>query len=178
ADDIWCQLFSEADAGSDLASLSTRAERRGDAYIVTGQKVGSSHARWANLGIGLVRTDPTVPPHKGISMLAIPMTAEGVDVRPLRQITGDSEFNEVFLDAVEVPAENLIGPEHEGWRVASTTLANERGASFIWKEQVLHEAAFDVLSKACARRGLFADPVARQRLAQMWIEVEIFRLHN
>jgi alkylation response protein AidB-like acyl-CoA dehydrogenase len=178
ADDIWCQLFSEADAGSDLASLSTRAERRGDAYIVTGQKVWSSHARWANLGIGLVRTDPTAPPHKGISMLAIPMTAEGVDVRPLRQITGDSEFNEVFLDAVEVPAENLIGPEHEGWRVASTTLANERGASFIWKEQVLHEAAFDVLSKACARRGLFADPVARQRLAQMWIEVEIFRLHN
>ena len=106
------------------------------------------------------------------------MTAKGVDVRPLRQITGDSEFNEVFLDGVEVPAENLVGPEHEGWRVANTTLANERGASFIWKEQVLHEVAFDVLSNACARRGLLADPLARQRLAQVWMEVEVFRLHN
>jgi alkylation response protein AidB-like acyl-CoA dehydrogenase len=158
--------------------LSTRAEKRGDAYVVTGQKVWSSHARWANWGIGLVRTDPTAPPHKGISMLAIPMTSKGVEVRPLRQITGDSEFNEVFLDAVEVPVENLIGGEHDGWRVANTTLANERGASFIWKEQVLHEVAFGVLAKSCARRGRLADPLARQRLAQLWMDVEIFRLHN
>ena len=86
-------------------------------------------------------------------MLAIPMTAKGVDVRPLRQITGESEFNEVFLDEVEIPVENLIGPENEGWGVANTTLANERGATFVWKEQVLHAVAFDVLSKACARGG-------------------------
>ena len=178
ADDIWCQLFSEPDAGSDLASLSTRAEKRGDGYVVTGRKVWSSHARWANWGIGLVRTNPTAPPHKGISMLAIPMTSKGVEVRPLRQITGDSEFNEVFLDEVEVPAENLIGGEHDGWRVANTTLANERGASFIWREQVLHEAAFDVLSRSCARRGRGVDPLVRQRLAQAWTDVEIFRLHN
>jgi alkylation response protein AidB-like acyl-CoA dehydrogenase len=178
AGDVWCQLFSEPDAGSDLAALSTRAEKRGDGYVVTGQKVWSSHARWANWGIGLVRTDPAAPSHKGISMLAIPMTAKGVEVRPLRQITGDSEFNEVFLDGVEVPAENLIGPEHGGWRVANTTLANERGASFIWKEQVLHEVAFDVLSKACASHGRLADPLVRQRLAQVWMEIEIFRLHN
>jgi len=177
-DDIWCQLFSEPDAGSDLASLTTRAEKRGDTYIVTGQKVWSSHARWANWGIALVRTDPDAPPHKGISMLAIPMGANGVEVRPLRQITGDSEFNAVFVDGLEVPAENLIGPEHGGWRVASTTLANERGASFIWKEQVLHEVAFDALTRASTGRGRNVDPVVRQRLAQVWIDVELFRLHN
>jgi alkylation response protein AidB-like acyl-CoA dehydrogenase len=178
ADDVWCQLFSEPDAGSDLASLSTRAEKRGGVYRVTGQKVWSSYARYADWGIALVRTDAQAPPHRGISMLAIPMTAKGVDVRPLRQITGDSEFNEVFLDGVEVPIEHLIGPENEGWRVANTTLANERGATFVWKEQVLHEVAIDLLTKACVRRGSAGDPRVRQRLAQAWIEVEIFRLHN
>ena len=177
-DDIWCQLFSEPDAGSDLTALSTRAEKRGGVYVVTGQKVWSSHARFADWGIALVRTDPTAPRHKGISMLAIPMTARGVDVRPLRQITGESEFNEVFLDGVDIPVEHLIGPENEGWAVAGTTLANERGATFVWKEQVLASLAFDLLSKASARGGRDRDPIARQRLAQAWIEVEIFRLHN
>ena len=177
-DDIWCQLFSEPDAGSDLAALSTRAEKRGGVYVVTGQKVWSSYARFADWGIGLVRTDPDAPRHTGISMLAIPMTANGVEVRPLRQITGESEFNEVFLDGVEVPVENLIGSENEGWRVANTTLANERGASFVWKEQVLQEVAFDRLAKACARAGRLGDALVRQRLAQARIEVEIFRLHN
>ena len=177
-DDIWCQLFSEPDAGSDLAALSTRAEKRGGVYVVTGQKVWSSHARFADWGIGLVRTDPDAPRHTGISMLAIPMTANGVEVRPLRQITGESEFSEVFLDGVEVPVENLIGAENEGWGVANTTLANERGASFVWKEQVLQEVAFDLLVKACARAGRVGDALVRQRLAQARIEVEIFRLHN
>jgi alkylation response protein AidB-like acyl-CoA dehydrogenase len=177
-DDVWCQLFSEPDAGSDLTNLSTRAEKHDDVYVVNGQKVWSSHARFANWGIALVRTDREARPHKGISMLAIPMTAKGVDVRPLRQITGESEFNEVFLDAVEVPAENLIGPEHEGWRVANTTLANERGATYIWKQQVLCQEAIDRLLETCAHRGVGADAVTRQRLAQAWIEVEIFRLHN
>ena len=178
ADDIWCQLFSEPDAGSDLANLSTRAEKRGGVYVVTGQKVWSSYATFANWGIALVRTDANAPPHKGISMLAIPMDAKGVDVRPLRQITGESEFNEAFLDAVEVPVENLIGPENEGWRVASTTLVNERGANFVWKEQVLHEVAMEHLAKECARRGRLGDPLVRQQLAQSWIEIEIFRFHN
>src|SRR4029077_21046644 len=153
-DDIWCQLFSEPDAGSDLAALSTRAEKRGGVYVVTGQKVWSSHARFADWGIALVRTDPAAPRHKGISMLAIPMGSKGVEVRPLRQITGESEFNEVFLDEVEIPVENLIGPENEGWGVAGPTLANERGATFVWKEQVLNAVAFDQLSDACARGGL------------------------
>jgi alkylation response protein AidB-like acyl-CoA dehydrogenase len=178
ADDVWCQLFSEPGAGSDLASLSTRADKREGVYRVTGQKVWSSYATFADMGIALVRTDPTAPAHKGISMLAIPMDAKGVDIRPLRQMTGEHEFNEVFLDDVAVPVENLIGPENEGWRVANTTLANERGASFVWKEQVLHEVAIGLLSKACARRGCAQDPLVRQRLAQSWIDVEIFRLHN
>jgi len=177
-DDVWCQLFSEPDAGSDLAALTTRAEKRGDTYVVTGQKVWSSYAQFADWGIALVRTDFDAPPHRGISMVAIPMSAEGVERRPLRQITGESEFNEVFLDGVEVPVEHLIGAENEGWQVANTTLANERGASFIWKEQVLHEVALEQLSEACARAGRRDDPLVRQRLAQASIDVELFRLHN
>jgi alkylation response protein AidB-like acyl-CoA dehydrogenase len=177
-DDVWCQLFSEPDAGSDLTALSTRAEKRDGAYIVNGQKVWSSYAMFADWAIALVRTDPSAPPHKGISMLAIPMTAKGIEVRPLRQITGDSEFNEVFLDDVEVPVDNIIGPEHEGWKVASTTLGNERGGSFIWKEQMLQEVALATLTQTIAARGDNEDPRVRQRLAQSWIEVVIFRLHN
>jgi alkylation response protein AidB-like acyl-CoA dehydrogenase len=177
-DDVWCQLFSEPDAGSDLAGLTTRAEKHDDVYVVNGQKVWSSYARFANWGIALVRTDQNARNHHGISMLAIPMTAAGVDVRPLRQITGEHEFNEVFFDNVEIPADYLIGPEHDGWRVANTTLANERGASFIWREQVLHEVALEHLTAACATLGRIADPIVRQRLARSWIEVEIFRLHN
>jgi len=178
AEEIWCQLFSEPGAGSDLAGLSTKAEKRGDTYFVTGQKVWTSYARFADFGIGLVRTDLTAPKHKGISMLAIPMKSEGIDVRPLRQITGESEFNEVFFDDVPVPAENLIGVEHDGWRVAGTTLANERGTSFVWKEQVLHEVARDLLWKRAIERGATADALVRQKLAQSWMDVEIFRLHN
>jgi alkylation response protein AidB-like acyl-CoA dehydrogenase len=177
-DDVWCQLFSEPDAGSDLASLSTRAEVRDGAYVVNGRKLWSSYATYADMGIALVRTDREARPHKGISMLAISMNAPGVDVRPLRQMTGDCEFNEVFFDDVVVPAENLIGPENAGWAVANTTLANERGASFIWREQVLHETAVGLLAQECAARGRAGDPRVRQRLAQSWIDVELFRLHN
>jgi alkylation response protein AidB-like acyl-CoA dehydrogenase len=177
-DDVWCQLFSEPDAGSDLAGLTSRATKSGGVYRVTGQKVWSSHARWADMGIALVRTDPDAPAHKGISMLAIPMGAKGVDIRPLRQITGDAEFSEVFLDDVEVPVDHLIGAEHDGWRVANTTLANERGASFIWREQVLQQAAVMALATACRTRALADDPVVRQRLAQLWIDAELFRLFN
>jgi len=178
AEHIWCQLFSEPGAGSDLAGLSTKAEKHGDTYVVTGQKVWSSYAKFADFGIALVRTDPDAPKHKGISMLAVPMDAPGIDVRPLRQITGESEFNEVFFDEVPVPAANLIGVENEGWRVAGTTLANERGTSFVWKEQVLHEVAREMLVRRAIERGDFDDALARQKIGQSWIDVEIFRLHN
>jgi alkylation response protein AidB-like acyl-CoA dehydrogenase len=178
AEHIWCQLFSEPGAGSDLAGLSTRAVKRNGAYYVNGQKVWSSYAKFADFGIALVRTDPEAPKHKGISMVAMPMKNAGIEVRPLRQITGESEFNEVFFDDVEVPAENLIGTENDGWRVAATTLANERGTSFVWKEQVLHEVARDLLWRRAVSRGDDADPLTRQKLAQSWLEVEIFRLHN
>jgi alkylation response protein AidB-like acyl-CoA dehydrogenase len=177
-DDVWCQLFSEPDAGSDLASLATRAEKRGGVYVVTGQKVWSTYATFANWGIALVRTDPDAASHKGISMLAIPMDAPGVEVRPLRQITGECEFNEVFLDGVEVPVDHLIGDEHDGWRVANTTLSNERGASFIWREQVLHERAINRLVATCRERGLTGDARVRQELARSWIDVQIFGFHN
>ncbi len=184
ADDVWCQLFSEPGAGSDLASITTRAVREGDTYRVSGQKVWSSYATFADLGIALVRTglaatgDDRGAGHRGISMLAIPMRARGVEVRPLRQMTGEHEFDEVFLDDVEVPADHLIGPEGDGWRVAGTTLANERGASFIWREQVRQHDAVCRLARECARRGGTADPSARQRIAQAWIDAEILRLHN
>jgi alkylation response protein AidB-like acyl-CoA dehydrogenase len=177
-DDVWCQLFSEPGAGSDLAGLSTRAERHVGTYLVNGQKVWSSYARFANWGIALVRTDVGAAKSHGISMLAIPMDAPGVERRPLRQMTGECEFNEVFLTDVEIPCENLIGPENEGWRVANTTLANERGASFIWKEQVLHELAMDRLLDECKRRGQLGDPLVRQQVVQSWIEVAIFKWHN
>src|SRR5207245_7782441 len=112
------------------------------------------------------RTDPDAPKHKGISMLAIPMDVPGIDVRPLRQITGESEFNEVFFDGVPVTRENLIGIENDGWRVAGTTLANERGTSFVWKEQVLHEVAREMLLKRAVERGDYDDPLVRQKIAQ------------
>ena len=111
-------------------------------------------------------------------MLAIPMSAPGVEVRPLRQLTGDSEFNEVFLDHVEVPLDHLIGAENDGWQVAGTTLANERGASYIWRQQVRNEVAVDRLWNRCAGAGLLDDPRVRERLVESWIDVEIFRLHN
>jgi alkylation response protein AidB-like acyl-CoA dehydrogenase len=177
-DDVWCQLFSEPDAGSDLAALSTRAERADGGFRVTGRKVWSSYAQFANWGIALVRTDPAARGHRGISMLAIAMDAPGVMVRPLRQMTGASEFNEVFLDDVEVPLDHVIGAPDDGWQVAATTLANERGAAFVWKEQVLHELAIDELWRIAAGRGQLGDPTVRQRLAKAWIDVELFRLHN
>ena len=126
-DRVWCQLFSEPGAGSDLASLTTRAERDGDEYVLTGQKVWCSNGRISDRGICLARTDPTAAPHKGISFFLVDMHAPGVEVRPLRQMTGGSEFDEVFLDGVRVPADQLLGPEHGGWGVAMATLTNERG---------------------------------------------------
>jgi alkylation response protein AidB-like acyl-CoA dehydrogenase len=126
---LWCQLFSEPGAGSDLASLRSTATRDGDAYVVNGQKVWCSNGQHADFGILLARTDPDEPGHKGISFFLLDMHVPGIDVRPLRQMTGDEEFCEVFLDDVSTPAETLLGPEHGGWLVAMQVLQDERGSS-------------------------------------------------
>ena len=158
-DHVWCQLFSEPGAGSDLASLTTRAERDGDEYVLTGQKVWCSNGRVSDFGICLARTDPDAPSHKGISFFLVDMRASGIDVRPLRQMTGGSEFDEVFLDGVRVPATSLLGGENEGWGVAMATLTNERGhigASAISLRRRL---------EAIASAGGELSPVARDALA-------------
>jgi len=181
AEEIWCQLFSEPQAGSDLAGLRTRAERDGDGYRLTGQKVWTSYAQVSRWAICLARTDPTVPKHEGISYFIVDMEAPGITVRPLRQMTGGSEFNEVFLDAVFVPRENLIGEENQGWRIAMHTLAHERGTGYLFKEQVKHKIAVDrllALLRQRQRRGEPVHPVLRQAVVDAFIRVEILRLHN
>jgi len=178
AEDLWCQLYSEPGAGSDLASLSTRAEPVQGGWLVSGQKVWTSYATFARFGICLARTDQEMPRHRGISCLAVDMQAAGVDVRPLVQITGEAEFNEVFLDEVFVPAGHLVGPPDGGWAVAGTTLAHERGTSFPFKEQVLHEAYLAQLWRLAAERGLLDDPLVADGLAQAFVELRILRLHN
>ncbi len=183
ASEIWCQLFSEPDAGSDLASLRTAAvavddPTRGQGWLVSGQKVWTSYARQARWGICLVRTDPEAPRHRGISYVVVDMTEPGITVRPLRQITGEAEFNEVFLDEVFVPADHLVGDLGQGWAVANTTLAHERGTSFPFKEQVVHEGYLDQLWREAATTGRLDDVDVGDGLTQAFIELRLLRLHN
>jgi alkylation response protein AidB-like acyl-CoA dehydrogenase len=178
AGEIWCQLFSEPDAGSDLASLTTRAERVDDGWLLSGQKVWTSYAQFARWGICLARTDANAPKHKGISYLVVDMSAPGIEVRPLVQITGDAEFNEVFLDEVFVPDDQLVGALHNGWAVANTTLAHERGTAFPFKEQVVHEVYLDELWQLASERGLLGDEEIADALAQSFVELRVLRLHN
>ncbi len=181
AEELWCQLFSEPDAGSDLAALRCRAERRGDEFVVNGQKVWTSYAQFADWGILLARTNPDAPKAKGISFLIVDMRSPGVTIRPLRQMTGSEEFNEVFLEDVRVPVSNLVGEIDKGWSIAQTTLSHERGTSP--RQLVIHRILLnELLSLArSTRRGdlpASADPALRQRLAQAFIEVEMTKLHN
>ena len=178
ASDMWCQLFSEPGAGSDLAGLSTRAMPVDDGWLLTGQKVWTSYARFARWGICLARTDADAPKHRGISYLVVDMQADGIDIRPLTQITGEAEFNEVFLDEVYVPRDHLVGGLNQGWAVANTTLAHERGTTFPFKEQVVHEGYLDELYATALANGALDDIDVADALARAFVELRVLRLHN
>jgi alkylation response protein AidB-like acyl-CoA dehydrogenase len=173
-DDIWCQGFSEPDAGSDLASLKTSAVLDGDHYLVNGQKTWNTLGAFANRCELLVRTDPTAPKHQGISCLLVDMTLPGIDARPLVTITGEREFSEIFFTDVRVPREALLGPVNEGWRVAMTTLAYERG-TVANLHLGLRKKIADLLETA-KRSAAARDPVVRQRLARVYLEAELLKL--
>jgi alkylation response protein AidB-like acyl-CoA dehydrogenase len=175
-EEFWCQLFSEPGAGSDLASLATRAERDGDHYVVTGQKVWTSYAHIARWGILLARTDPKATKHMGISYFVCPMDAPGIEIRPLIDMTGEHAFNEVFFNDVRIPADHLVGPEHGGWELAKVTLGNERvslsGEGALWG---MGPTADDLVATIRAAGGA-PDANTRDRLVDVFIEAQILRV--
>ncbi len=175
-EELWCQLFSEPGAGSDLADLSTRAVRDGDTYVISGQKVWTSLAHLSRFGILLARTDSDVPKHQGISYFVCPMDSAGITIRPIVEMTGVHLFNEVFLDEVRIPVENRVGDENKGWALAKVTLGNERvslsGEGALWGRGPTAEDLLALARKA----GGVSDPHLRQHLAQLHIEAEVLRL--
>jgi len=177
AEDLWCQGFSEPNAGSDLANLQTRAVLDGDHFVVNGQKVWTSMGHVADWCFLLVRTDPTSTRHKGISFLLVDMKTSGITVRPLRQITGEAEFNETFFDNVRVPRENLVGTLHEGWSVAITTLAYERDLLTFIRHISLRNALHRLV-ELTRSRGRSTDPVVRQKIAELWIGEQALQLNG
>jgi alkylation response protein AidB-like acyl-CoA dehydrogenase len=175
-EEIWCQLFSEPGAGSDLAGLATRAVRDGDEWIVNGQKVWTTLAHIARFGLLVTRTDPDVPKHLGLTYFICDMQAPGVEVRPLRQMTGDAEFNEVYLNDVRLPDELRLGGEGDGWRVSMTTLMNER-VSIGGGRAKRGSGAIAVAVDVWKRTGR-TDPAYRDRLMRLWVAAEVNRLTN
>jgi alkylation response protein AidB-like acyl-CoA dehydrogenase len=178
-EEVWCQGYSEPDSGSDVASLRTRAEIKGDEFVVNGQKVWTSLAHFADWCMLLVRTDPDAPKHRGLSCLLVDMKSPGLTVRPLRQMTGDAEFNELFFEEVRVPRANLLGELHNGWGTSITTLMNERGTS-AFGTQARFRIAYDnlvELARGSMVNGRAATeyPSFRQQLAQHLIDVEILK---
>jgi 3-oxochol-4-en-24-oyl-CoA dehydrogenase len=175
-DEIWCQLFSEPGAGSDLASLATRAVRDGDEWVVTGQKIWTSLAQFARFGILIARSDPDARKRRGISYFICPMDAPGITVRPIIEMTGEHTFNEVFLDEVRLRSEDLVGEEGQGWDLAKVTLANERvslsSGGALWGQGPTAGALFDIVRS----RGPVADPMLRDRIVRLHIEAELLRL--
>lgn len=180
ADEIWCQGYSEPGAGSDLASLKTRAELVGDEFIVNGQKVWTSNAQIADWMFCLVRTDPSAPKHRGISYLLIDMKTPGITVRPLVQMTGDAGFNEVFFENVRVPRRNLVGELNQGWQVANATLAHERNmlGSTTRTQQMFNGLLRIAQTHQRCGRPAAQDPVVRQKLAALMIRVEAMKYHS
>jgi len=178
-EDAWCQLFSEPGAGSDLAGLATRAVRDGDEWVISGQKVWNTLAHIADRGMLVTRTDPDVPKHKGLTYFALDMHAPGVEVRPLRQMTGEAEFNEVYLTEVRVPDADRVGDAGEGWRVAMTTLSNERttigGGT---GPPTRGSGSIAEAVRIWQREGFRRNAVDRDRLTRLWIEAEVLRLTN
>jgi alkylation response protein AidB-like acyl-CoA dehydrogenase len=177
-DDVWCQGFSEPNAGSDLANCRTRAELDGDVFRVTGQKIWTSYARFADWCILIARTDFQAPKHKGLTFLLVDMKSPGITIRPLVEMTGVAWFNEVFFDDVVVPRANMVGRPNEGWAIAITTLAHERGGSAPHARLAGELADTLALARACRRDGapVARDPLYRQRLAQSYIDTEVVRL--
>jgi alkylation response protein AidB-like acyl-CoA dehydrogenase len=176
-EEIWCQGFSEPDSGSDLASLKTKAVKSNGEWVVTGQKVWTTLAHEAKWCMLVARTDPDVPKHKGLTYFLMDMDQEAVQVRPLRQITGEAEFNELFIEEARIPDENVIGGVGEGWNVAITTLMHERaglGAVAAAGTKVV----LNNLMELARERGLDSDPLIRQRIAQLVIEAELLRLNS
>ena len=175
ADEIWCQGFSEPQSGSDLASLKTKAVRKGDEWIVTGQKVWTTMAHQAKWCMLLARTDPDAAKHRGLTYFLMDMEQDGVEIRPLRQITGEAEFNELFIEEARIPDENIVGGENSGWSVAITTLMHER-AGLAFALQVGVQIALRELLDRARENGVADDPVMRQRFAQIYAEAQVLRL--
>ena len=174
-EEIWCQGYSEPNAGSDLANVQTRAELVGDEWVITGQKVWTSGAAWSDWCFVLCRTDPQAKPkHKGISYLLVPMRGQGIEVRPILQLTGDSEFSEVFFNGARTAAENVVGEVNGGWTVAMGTLSFERGASTLGQQMHFQNELQQIIDIAKAN-GSAQDPVMRQRLADAWIGLRLQR---
>jgi alkylation response protein AidB-like acyl-CoA dehydrogenase len=176
ADELFCQLFSEPGAGSDLAAVATRAEPVEGGWVLNGQKVWTSYAQFADWGLCLARTNPNVKKQAGITALVVDMRSEGVDIRPLRQITDESEFNEVFFSDVFVPDDQRVGAVDDGWRVSQSTLTHERGTNP--RQLVIHAQLLEELLRLALERGSFDDQNLQQRLAQAYVEVRLFQLHN
>jgi len=177
-DEIWCQLWSEPDAGSDLAAIGARAERRDDVFVINGQKVWTSGAHYCDFGLGVFRTDLDVPKHRGISTIVVPMSTPGITVRPLRQINGKSHFNEVFFNDVRVPVDGLLGDLNDGWRVARTMMMNERlSVAAVFSVGNVMASLF-ALAHRTEREGAPAseNPVIRQRLARAYTLARLFDL--
>ena len=176
AERLFCQLFSEPDAGSDLASLRTRAESADGGWHLHGRKVWTSYAQFADWGLCLARTDPGASKRAGITVFMVDMRVPGVEVRPLRQMTGESDFNEVVLDGAFVAGDQVIGAVDDGWSVAGSVLAGERGTSP--RQLVIHAQLLDELVRLASQRGLDEEPRTAQDLAQAFVEVRLFQLQN
>jgi alkylation response protein AidB-like acyl-CoA dehydrogenase len=183
-EDLWAGGFSEPDAGSDLASLRTRGVVDGDTIVVNGQKIWTSSAHWCNWIYTLVRTDPTAAKHRGISVVAIPLDTPGVTVRPIRQINGPSDFNEVFFEDVRVPVENIIGPANEGWRVNRTTLSHEHFTLFIGSQARYRRSLDDIIELAgdsagsANGRSRTEDPHLQARIGRAWCTSQLIMING